>query len=438
MKIALVSSRRDPGGCTIHDALVRLLDERSDRPYPLEVHQLEIITVDERLIYQDHLDRSLDAELIIFLSRHSSVHPVPVLTVHVTGNPGNADFGGIERSLATAAPEWMHSILRNLSRNAPEGFRAGYEVTHHGPSEIVTPSLFVEVGSTEKEWRDPVAGEAVALSVLHASPSKIIPLVGFGGTHYAPRQTHIALVSQGAFGHIAHSREIQSLNEPMIRQMRDKTGAVAAYIDKKALSSGEVETLHRILGSISLPIVQEGDLVAMGNLSWETYRRILDLAEEIMPEAKVRLSPMGNDGIPVIVDLSPDLLDEAAGCNLGDLRKGLLALPLVSLSTQKKAVLSRFITMEGDSAGVRHDLISLCVNIIRRGERTAVAGDHLTIHRHRFDPGKARNLGVPQGPLFGQLRNGQAVQLGERVITPEMVQTCSETRIHIPGLENYV
>ncbi|MDD1716475.1 MAG: D-tyrosyl-tRNA(Tyr) deacylase [Methanolinea sp.] len=438
MKIALVSSRQDPGGCTIHDAIVRLLDERKDGPYPLEEHHLEIVTVDERLIYQDHLDRSLDAELIIFLSRHSSVHPVPVLTVHVTGNLDGADFGGHVRSLAAAAPGWMHSILRNLSRNAPGGFRAGYEVTHHGPSEIATPCLFVEVGSTEKEWKDPVAGEAAALSVLQASPEGVIPLIGFGGTHYAPRQTHIALSSKGAFGHIAHSREVPSLDELMVREMGEKTGAVAAYIDKKALSGGEVEKIHRLLEPLGLPIIQEGDLVAMGNLSWETYCRILALAEEIMPGGNVRLSPMGNDGAPVPVDVPPDLLDEAAGCNLGELRKGMQALPVVSISTPKKAVLSRFITMEGDSGRVRHDLISLCVNIIRRGERTAVAGDHLTIHRHRFDPGKARDLGVPQGPLFGKLRDGCIVQLGERVITPEMVQTCIEKRIHIPGLENYL
>lgn len=438
MKIALVSSRQDPGGCTIHDALVRLLEERRDGSYPLEAHELEIVRIDDRLIYQDYLDRSLDADLILFLSRHSSVRPVPMLTVHVTGNLDRADFGGLVRSLPPAAPGWMHSILRNLSRNAPEGFRAGYEVTHHGPSEISTPSLFVEVGSTEKEWRDPVAGRAVALSVLQACPTGIIPLIGFGGTHYAPRQTHIALSSQGAFGHIAHTREVLSLDERMVREMWEKTGAVAAYIDKKALSGGELEKIRNLLELLRLPVVQEGDLVAIGNLSWENYGRILALAEEIMPGAKIHLSPMGNDGTPVLVDVPMDLLDEAAGCNLGELRNGLQALPLASLSTQKKAVLSRFITMEGDSGRVRHDLISLCVNIIRRGERTAVAGDHLTIHRHRFDPGKARDLGVPQGPLFGQLRNGKAVQLGERVITPEMVRTCSETRIHIPGLENYV
>ena len=34
------------------------------------------------------------ADLIIFISRHASVHRTPCLTVHVTGNYETADLGG--------------------------------------------------------------------------------------------------------------------------------------------------------------------------------------------------------------------------------------------------------------------------------------------------------------------------------------------------------
>jgi len=437
MKIALVSSHADPGGFTIHEALLSLLATPHE-PYSLERHELFHHRVRGRLIYQDHLDRDMDADLIIFLSRHSSVNPVPVLTVHVTGNISGAEFGGMERSLAPAASAWMHAVLRGLAGNAPPGYRVAYEVTHHGPSELTTPSLFVEVGSTEKEWRDETAGLAVARSVLSADPADCIPLIGFGGTHYAARQTHIALNSRGAFGHIAHTREVPSLDAGMVRQMLEKTGAVAAYIDKKAIPGKDLSHLDALLAGCNVMTLTEGDLNHFGGLSWETYQKILALARECVPGCSVTLHGQGPEGEPVVINVDSVLLDEAWKCNQGEFLKRLDRLPLVRLSTRKKPVWPSFITIGENSGNVLHDLISLCVNIIRRGEITFVAGDHLTICRHRFDPDRARDLGIPPGPLYGQLMNGCPVRIGDREITPEMVRTRSEKRIHIPALEKFL
>ncbi len=437
MKISLVSSLADPGGCTIHEALLSFLATPHE-PYPLEMHELSHHRVRERLIYQDHLDRDMDADLIIFLSRHSSVNPVPVLTVHVTGNITSADFGGRARSLAPAAPAWMHAVLRGLSANAPPGYRVAYEVTHHGPSELSTPSLFAEVGSTEKEWRDTAAGAAVARSVLSAEPADCIPLIGFGGTHYAARQTHIALNTRGAFGHISHTREVTSLDAAMIDQMRERTGAVAAYIDRKAIPGKDLARLEGLLSERRIRPLNEGDLMHFGDMSWETYMRVLSLAEQIVPGCRVNLHGQCPDGQPVKIDLDPLLLEEAWRCSQNEFLDGLDTLPLIRLSTQKKPVWPSFITIGENSGNVLHDLISLCVNIIRRGEITFVEGDHLTVFRHRFDPGRARSLGIPPGPLYGQLMNGCTVRVGDREVTPDMVRTRSEKRIHIPGLEKFL
>ncbi|HZD42510.1 MAG TPA: D-aminoacyl-tRNA deacylase, partial [Methanomicrobiales archaeon] len=207
MKIALVSSRQDAAGVNIRRHTLELLEEekRSDPVWiPMEV--------EGRLIHQDGIDRDLSVDLIIFLSRHSSEKPIPVLTVHATGNFHAAALGGRAGELSPTAPAWMHAILRNLARHAPQGYRVSYEVTHHGPTDLVIPFLFVEIGSTAVEWADPQAGLAVARSVLTAAPIDAVNLIGFGGNHYAARETEIALRSRGAFGHIAHSREVGSLD----------------------------------------------------------------------------------------------------------------------------------------------------------------------------------------------------------------------------------
>ena len=129
----------------------------------------------------------------------------------------------------------MQATLRALARHCPGNYRVSYEITHHGPTGLTHPSFFVEIGSTEKEWADRGCRPAVAEAVLEVTLTNAVPLIGFGGTHYAVRETGISLATRGAFWHIAHTREIASLDEDMCRSMIERSGAVAAYIDRKAL-----------------------------------------------------------------------------------------------------------------------------------------------------------------------------------------------------------
>ena len=440
LKIMLVSSRMDPAGKNIH----RHIHELLERGFTGEVqgtksrrHEYSHIEVDGRLIFEDGIDSAMDTDLVIFLSRHASVHPVPVLTVHVTGNFGKAELGGKPGSLAPAAPEWMQAVLRNLKERAPPGYGACYEVTHHGPTEIRHPSFFVEIGSTEKEWLDEKAGLAVAESVLLADPGPAIPLIGFGGTHYARRQTEIALSTQGAFGHIAHTRETGGITKEMVSLMVTQSRAVAAYIDRKALDGRDLSRIEGIICEFGLIRLAEHDLTSIGTLSWDDYLRIRSMAASLDPGAMVHVHSMQSVKDLVIIEISPVLLSAALTAGGQEFLERLRKIPVAHLSTKNSPVLPVFITGQDQKETKLHDLITLCVSIIIINEATEIEGDHLIILKKKLDPGKALELGVPTGPLFGLLMKGEAVRVGNRVISPDMVQVSGRKDIHIPGLERY-
>jgi len=437
MKVALINSRQDKAGVNIRHHIEQLLTHDPSCGYEERDRTYEFIEVEERLIHAEHVDAKIDADLLIFLSRHYSVTPVPVLTVHVTGNFGPADVGGIPRRLAPAAPVMMQATLRSLRKHCPEGYRVSYEVTHHGPTGLSLPSFFVEIGSTEKEWTDQVAARAVAESVLSAAPANSVPLIGFGGNHYATRETEIALTSRGAFGHIAHTREIAVLDEEMIRAMMAKSGAVAAYIDRKALDYKDLSTLSEMLNRLSIIRLSESEIMAMGHLSWNTYRAVREMAEQVSSGARCYPHDLQGEGTLCRVRVNPDLMNETVKSDEAGLIQSLDNLPVVHLSTRDNRLLPEFITFENHSSQIINDLNTLCVKIIRNKEITATEKETLIIHKVRFDPHKARELGVPSGPSYKHLVSGQEVVINGRVITPDMVSSCSEIKIHIPGLEKF-
>ncbi|MHC1627014.1 MAG: D-aminoacyl-tRNA deacylase [Methanoculleaceae archaeon] len=439
MRIALVSSRIDPAGCNIRDAVCRLLDGRSDWPLTDSAH-LTFHEVSGRLIEAEGVDRELDCDMIFFLSRHASrVRPVPTLTVHVTGNPDTAEMGGSPRTIPPAAPAWMQAILRGLAAGAPEGYRVSYEVTHHGPTDLTIPSLFVEIGSTEREWRDETAAEAVARSILTAVPDPLaVPLIGFGGTHYAPRQTAIATGSRGAFGHMVPSRLVSRLDREMVDMMRRMSGAVAAYIDRKALNKGEFSHIRQLLDAARLPVVSGRELRGMGSLRFEDYLALRELAAGLVEEPRVVVHRLTGSGRPAVARIPPTLFAGAWKRHPDGLRRLLDRLPAAHIEGRGRECLPDLLTWEHEREDLINALICECVKVLVKDGTAIARGDRLIIREARFDIQKARKLGIPQGPLYGELASGREVRIGDRVITPDMVRSVSEVEIAIPGLERYL
>lgn len=202
---------------------------------------------------------SRDAEYYVFASTHRSSSNSASLTVHTPGNWGEAALGGMPRTLNTAFASKLKLAAQKLAELAPAlpGWQVSVEVDHHGPT-LERPVLFVEIGSTENEWKNPVAGEIAAKAILAAvkSTETFQTHVGFGGSHYAPKFTPRILGSGAAFGHIVsgYSLERDGVDEEMVRQALEKNveKIESAMIDWKGIKKEQKDRLIAILESLGV------------------------------------------------------------------------------------------------------------------------------------------------------------------------------------------
>ena len=110
------------------------------------------------------------AKLIVFISRHSSQSGKPTLSVHAPGNFGDAELGGLPKTLSVSPALAMQNALKALMHYKEKlnlNYEVSFECTHHGPS-LNVPTMFVELGSSAEQWSDLKAAEAVAHSAMYA------------------------------------------------------------------------------------------------------------------------------------------------------------------------------------------------------------------------------------------------------------------------------
>jgi D-aminoacyl-tRNA deacylase len=239
-----------------------------------------MITINDRKINHEKLDDEvkekldLEFEHIIFISRHTSKTGNPTLTVHPIGNYGAADFGGKSKTLVDASPVLMTQLLRNLKKNAKLAklyHKVCFEVTHHGPY-LKTPTLFVEVGSNEEEWKKIKPARIVAKSVIELLESyinnelfieKSPVIIGLGGGHYAPRFTDVALEKKVSFGHMIPMYHIEggNIDEEMVEKALKKSPhANGVYIHKKSMKKSQVTEFKNWFESKGIKVFSSKEL----------------------------------------------------------------------------------------------------------------------------------------------------------------------------------
>ena len=232
--IAIVVSRGDVASVNIGEAL-QSQGAWQEHDNVLRSSELLLYYIPDMHLEHDHVNRELpdseDIEAVVFASRHRSRSGQKTLSVHPIGNYRDSDFGGRNRALVPAAPELMHRALQKLHDNAAAlDYDVCYEVTHHGPF-LSLPTFFIEVGSSEQEWQDMAACNAIADALLTGQGNASRVAIGLGGGHYAPRFTDLALDEDVAFGHMIPDYQLRHIDESMVQAAVDATsGVTAAYL----------------------------------------------------------------------------------------------------------------------------------------------------------------------------------------------------------------
>jgi D-aminoacyl-tRNA deacylase len=189
------------------------------------------------------LDEFFNPQAYIFLSRHAAESGIASLTSHTTGNfSAEAKFGGEGRQLARADPGLLKNYFVALwkRRGKVKDYEITMEATHHGPTSLQKPVLFVELGSSEKYWGDKEAAGVVGEALMESLTRKAIwgkIALGFGGTHYPEKFTKMTIEEDVAFSFVAPKYALEHIDEAMFGQMIQRTNAPVrhAVLDWKGL-----------------------------------------------------------------------------------------------------------------------------------------------------------------------------------------------------------
>ena len=261
-----------------HEKPLFQLASNAQNAIPFENVQVYLGLTDDPLIYLNDLrlnETEINPDLLIFASRHRSEAARPAFLIHTTGNwIDKADFGGNPRELSYASALLLKAGFLSLIEQEKSShfaeFSLDIEVTHHGPTTLKKPLVFMELGSSEKEWIIDEGGQIVANSIINTiskylqfqeEKSQMI-CIGFGGTHYGPQFRKSLINKNVAFSYICPKYFIQNLTYEMVEQMITKNLEEVEYlvIDWKGTNSADKAHLIPLLEEFDIPIKKTKEL----------------------------------------------------------------------------------------------------------------------------------------------------------------------------------
>jgi D-aminoacyl-tRNA deacylase len=116
---------------------------------------------------------------------------------------------------------------------------------------------FIEIGSTEKEWKDKKAGEFIAVCIMNVLNEGLVEAkaaIGCGGPHYAPGFSRKILTEDYATSHICPGYHRNTITQDMITQMIEKTkeDVELAILDWKGMKGEQRQGVSSLLRDMGI------------------------------------------------------------------------------------------------------------------------------------------------------------------------------------------
>jgi D-aminoacyl-tRNA deacylase len=254
----LVAYRDDPAG---HNMAKFISREMKNDGEIYRGKYFDLLIIPTPAISADWLEEKFSYDGFVFLSKHAAESGVLALTCHSTGNFSEAKFGGNDRQVAIPHPHLQKSYLQKLwqNRNDFSEFQITIEATHHGPTNLNKPSIFIEIGTTEKQWNDSNLCNSVSKIVVEIikSEQKSNPVaICFGGTHYPDKFTNELLHGKFALGTVIPKHALDFLDDELFSHILDRNNmANTALLDWGGLGQNKQKVLD-LLNNTNLEVIK--------------------------------------------------------------------------------------------------------------------------------------------------------------------------------------
>ncbi len=263
MNYAIIVSEEDKAGINIMNSLLELFPfEKKENHHQLltEKNLIFLYKLSTSTVDANHLDKKINADFFIFATRHQSKEGVLSLSCHSPGNFGKAEHGGIPGKLSISSAIMQKKAFLELKKEVSKlpGYEATLEATHHGPF-MQKPCMFIEIGSSEKQWENKDAGKILAEIIIKIINSENMQnqkiAIGIGGTHYCANFNKLLERTDFAISHICPKYSLADLSEELLSQMIKNSLEKVEYIilDWKGLGS-EKERIKSIAEKTGLMI----------------------------------------------------------------------------------------------------------------------------------------------------------------------------------------